>query len=96
MILFGSKITAVEALSWGLVAQLFEPRTVLENTIKTAGILVGQSTSAVQLAKESILAADDLGLASEVERQLYYSAFSSEDKIEGIAAFLGKRPPQWS
>ncbi|KAH8892473.1 ClpP/crotonase [Thozetella sp. PMI_491] len=96
MILFGNKITATEAASWGLVADVFEPGTVLQNAVETASTLAALSSSAVELAKQAVLAADDLGLANEVERDLYYSAFSSADKIEGISAFLEKRSPNWS
>ena len=96
MILFGAKITAAEAQSLGLVADVFQPGTVLDNAVKMATTLATQSASAVELAKEAILASDDLGLKMGVERDLYYSAFSSADKIEGVGAFLGKRSPKWS
>ena len=95
MILFGSSITASEAASWGLVSQVCAPGTVLSNAIRIATQLTGQSSSAVALAKKAITAAVNLGIATEVERGLYYSAFSSVDKIEGVAAFLGKREPEW-
>jgi enoyl-CoA hydratase len=39
--------------------------------------------------------ADDLGQDEQFERSLYYTAFGTKDKREGVAAFLEKRPPVW-
>jgi enoyl-CoA hydratase len=41
------------------------------------------------------VAADSLARDDEFERSLYYHAFGTADKREGIAAFLEKRQPQW-
>jgi enoyl-CoA hydratase len=40
--------------------------------------------------------ADDLGRDDEFERSLYYYAFGTKDKREGVGAFLGKRAPKWN
>jgi enoyl-CoA hydratase len=42
------------------------------------------------------LLADDLGRDDEFERSLYYYAFGTRDKEEGVKAFLEKRSPKWS
>lgn len=54
MILLGSPISAAEASSAGLVAQLFEPSQVLENVVQTASRLAGLSPTALSLAKEAV------------------------------------------
>jgi enoyl-CoA hydratase len=54
MILLGTPITASDAKSAGLVAQVVEPGTVLETAVQTASKLAGMSTSAISLAKEAI------------------------------------------
>ncbi|KAI5465053.1 ClpP/crotonase-like domain-containing protein [Mariannaea sp. PMI_226] len=95
MILLGTPITADEALSAGLVAQLFGEGTVLENAIKKASRLVELSATALSLAKEAVLRADELGRDDEFERSLYYFAFGTKDKDEGVRAFLEKRSPAW-
>ncbi len=54
IILSGQPITSQEAQSIGLVADLYEPGTVLENVVKVAGELAQQSNYALCLAKEAI------------------------------------------
>lgn len=43
-----------------------------------------------------ITIADDLGRDDDFERSLYYAAFGTKDKVEGVSAFLEKRAPKWS
>ena len=42
-----------------------------------------------------IVTADGLGVDHEFERNLYYFAFGTKDKEEGVKAFLEKRKPDW-
>jgi enoyl-CoA hydratase/carnithine racemase len=51
----------------------------------------------VRLAKQAVLAAEETALAAglEHERRLFELAMGTEDRIEGIAAFLEKRRPQF-
>ncbi|KAK3299883.1 ClpP/crotonase-like domain-containing protein [Chaetomium fimeti] len=95
IILSGQPISSEEALSMGLVAELSQPGAVLDDAVKMASVLAQQSSSSLCLAKEAICRADSLGRDEEFERKLYYSAFSSRDKVEGVSAFLEKRPPRW-
>ncbi|KAH7019689.1 ClpP/crotonase-like domain-containing protein [Ilyonectria destructans] len=101
MILLGSSITGEEAASCGLVAGLFERGTVLANALEAATRIANMSRSAVSLAKECIcrgefaLEADDKGRDDDFERHLYYYAFGTRDKMEGVSAFLDKRPAKW-
>ncbi|KAF4120889.1 enoyl-CoA hydratase [Geosmithia morbida] len=96
MILLSKPISAAEASSVGLVADVFEPGTVLDNAVQMASSLAGMSPMALSLAKESICRSDSLGRDDEFERSLYYFAFGTEDKKEGVGAFLEKRSPNWS
>ncbi|CAF3531997.1 unnamed protein product [Fusarium graminearum] len=97
MILLGCPIQAEEAQSAGLVAQLYESGSVLDNVVKdTASTLAALSPTALGLAKEAICKSDDLGVDHEFERSLYYFAFGTKDKEEGVRAFLEKRKPEWT
>ncbi|RGP77177.1 enoyl- hydratase [Fusarium longipes] len=96
MILLGRPIPAEEARSAGLVAQLYECGRVLDNVVQdTASKLAALSPTALGLAKEAICKSDDLGVDHEFERSLYYFAFGTKDKEEGVKAFLEKRKPEW-
>ncbi|KAI1034209.1 hypothetical protein LB503_012450 [Fusarium chuoi] len=96
MILLGQPISAEEARSVGLVAQLYESGKVLEHVVKDhASTLATLSPTALGLAKEAICRSDDLGVDHEFERSLYYFAFGTGDKREGVKAFLEKRKPEW-
>jgi enoyl-CoA hydratase len=96
MILLGTPIPAEEAKSAGLVAEIHEPGAVLDNAIKTASHMATLSPSALSLAKEAICRSDKLGRDDEFERSLYYFAFGTQDKREGVGAFLEKRTPTWA
>ncbi|KAI9897973.1 hypothetical protein N3K66_006333 [Trichothecium roseum] len=95
MILTGTPIPAVEAHAANLVSGLHEPGTVLEKTIETASKLASLSPTALSLAKEAVCRSDNLGRDDEFERSLYYFAFGTDDKREGVGAFLEKRAPVW-
>ncbi len=52
---------------------------------------------AARLAKQAVLAADETGLSAGLdhERRLYELAMATEDRIEGMDAFLEKRQPEF-
>ncbi|KAI1071011.1 hypothetical protein LB507_010953 [Fusarium sp. FIESC RH6] len=96
MILLGRPMPAEEARSMGLVTDLYESGTVLEHVVRdTASTLAASSPMALGLAKEAICRSDGLGVDHEFERSLYYFAFGTKDKEEGVKAFLEKRKPDW-
>jgi enoyl-CoA hydratase/carnithine racemase len=67
MILLGTPISADEALSAGLVSQLFEAGAVLENAIKIASRLAALSPTALSLAKEAV---SRCGLSSDFKSRI--------------------------
>ncbi|RSL94088.1 hypothetical protein CDV31_014447 [Fusarium ambrosium] len=95
MILLGRPISADEARSAGLIADLYDSGSVLHNVLDTAKSLASLSPTALSFAKEAICKSDDLGCDHDFERSLYYAAFSTADKEEGVRAFLEKRTPEW-
>ncbi|KAJ4117562.1 hypothetical protein NW768_010927 [Fusarium equiseti] len=96
MILLGRPMPAEEARSVGLVTDLYDSGTVLEHVVQdTASTLAAQSPMALDLAKEAICRSDGMGVDHEFERSLYYFAFGTKDKEEGVKAFLEKRKPDW-
>lgn len=97
LILTGRRITAEEALGMGLVSRVVPDGAVLEEAKKVAQEIASRPPIAVRLAKAAILKALDTNLDTglEFERHAFYLLFSTEDKTEGIRAFLDKRKPEF-
>ena len=97
LILTGRKITAQQALEYGLLNDVAEPDQVMERAMEMARWFLPLSTTAVQTAKESVIKLREMPLeqAFETEAMLGYKAFTSRDAVEGLAAFYEKRPPKF-
>lgn len=97
MILSGEIISADAALAIGLVNHVVPADQLEAKTMEIATRIADKSPVALRLAKESVkLAARsnlDEGLRREVD--LFSLCFSSEDKDEGVKAFLEKRKPEF-
>lgn len=95
MILMGDMIDAQTALNLGLVNHVYSAEELETKTMELANKIAEKSPIALQMAKEAVkLAAKsnlDEGLKREVD--LFAICFSSQDKEEGVAAFLEKRKP---
>jgi len=93
IILTGRRVKADEAKAIGLAAQVYPAATWLEDAKTLARTIAEKPPIAVRLATEAIdLAWNstlDAGLA--FERKAFYLLFSTEDKKEGVDAFVNKR-----
>jgi enoyl-CoA hydratase/carnithine racemase len=97
LVLTGRRIGAEEAFRIGLVNQVTGSKDWLEKAVELARVVTRRPPIAVRLAKQAVLAAEETALAAglEHERRLFELAMGTEDRIEGIAAFLEKRRPQF-
>ncbi|HEY4180850.1 MAG TPA: enoyl-CoA hydratase-related protein [Kofleriaceae bacterium] len=97
MMLTGAKLTAADALACGLVNRVV-PADKLDVTVDLlATELAGRSPAAVALGLHAFYAAQDMDYSaglSYLQAELG-KVLALEDAAEGIAAFLGKRQPQW-
>lgn len=98
LILTGRMIDAAEALRIGLVARVYPPETLVEETVAAAEIIAGFGQLAVMAAKEAVDRAFESTLAEGVrfERRLFHGLFGTADQKEGMAAFIDKRPPAFT
>ena len=97
MCLTGRMMDAEEAERSGLIARIVPAGELVDEAIKVAQKIAGFSLPAVLMTKESVNRAYETTLAEGVrfERRLFQSLFATEDKIEGMTAFIEKREPQF-
>jgi enoyl-CoA hydratase len=91
------KLTAQEALAHGLVNRVVTPEIYLDEAIKLAQKVASMSQVAIQLTKDAVNKAYEATLTEglEFEKRNFFLAFGTEDKNEGMQAFVEKRPANW-
>lgn len=91
----GEMIDAAQAKELGLVAKVFPPEQLIEETMKVARLLASRSASVLRSLKKVIDAGADIDLKSGcvLEVEAFGVCFGSEDMREGVAAFMEKRKP---
>ena len=97
LILTGRTIGADEAERAGLVARVVPAAELLDEALRTAEAIAAMPPLAIMAAKELVQAADELPLAEGIrlERRLFHMLAATDDKAEGMAAFIEKRPAVW-
>jgi enoyl-CoA hydratase len=97
LILTGRMMGADEAERSGLVARVLPAAELLDAAIEAATLIASKSLPAVYAAKETVDVAFETTLAEGVrfEKRAFYSTFALADQKEGMAAFAGKREPNF-
>jgi enoyl-CoA hydratase len=97
LILTGDMIGAAEAQSIGLVEMVVPHEELRAKTLELAQKMAAMSPLTVKVAKEAVRASERMSLEEGIvyERDLFCLCFSTEDKQEGVDAFLAKRAAQW-
>jgi enoyl-CoA hydratase len=97
-VLTGEPVRAVDAERIGLVNRVVPAGAQLDEALRLADLIASRPPLAVRLGKEAVNQAMEVGLSAglEFERKLFYLLFASDDKAEGMRAFLEKRPARFT
>ncbi len=95
MILTARMMDAAEAERAGLVSRVVPLADLLDTALAAAATICAFSGPSVMMAKEAVNRAFETPLSDGIayERRLFHSLFGTEDKNEGMEAFLAKRKP---
>jgi enoyl-CoA hydratase len=96
--LTGRMMDAAEAERAGLVSRIFPVDKLMDEALAMAEKIASMSQPAAAMAKSAVNRALETTLAEgmSVERDLFRSTFALEDRSEGMAAFIEKRPAKFS
>ncbi|MBA8063308.1 2-(1,2-epoxy-1,2-dihydrophenyl)acetyl-CoA isomerase [Citrobacter freundii] len=98
LMLLGDILSAEQAAQWGMIWQLVDDAELKDTSLALARHLASQPTYGLGLIKKALQLAETNSLDDQldVERDFQRLAGRSDDYREGVSAFLGKRPPQFS
>ena len=96
-VLTGKRFDAETARELGLVNRLAAEDTWLDEAMSLAQEVAEKPPIAARLGKQAVLVAEETALSAgiENERRLYELAMATEDRVEGMTAFLEKREPKF-
>ena len=93
----GERISAEQAMEFGLVDAVLPDDELLESAHALAMTIASKPQSAIRMIKQAVHHGMqmDLDKAIQYEAELFGMCFATRDKQEGMDAFFEKRPPQW-
>ncbi|MDQ8154485.1 MAG: 2-(1,2-epoxy-1,2-dihydrophenyl)acetyl-CoA isomerase PaaG [Gemmatimonadota bacterium] len=98
MTMLAEKMSATQAMEWGLVYQVTEPEALLDTAFATAAQLATQPTRALGMIKRAFIHSLGVNLDDQLayEEALQREAGRTADYAEGVHAFLEKRAPRFT
>jgi len=98
MCLTGRFMDAAEAERAGLVSRIVPADELVDEAVATAAKIADKGAIAVLATKEAVNRSYETTLAEGVrfERRIFHALFATEDKSEGMSAFIDKRNPDFS
>uniref|UniRef100_A0A668VU58 Enoyl-CoA hydratase, mitochondrial n=2 Tax=Oreochromis aureus TaxID=47969 RepID=A0A668VU58_OREAU len=93
MVLTGDRIGAQEAKQSGLVSKVYPVEQLVSEAVKCGEKIAANSKLVSAMAKEAVNAAFELTLAegNRLEKRLFHATFATDDRKEGMTAFVEKR-----
>lgn len=97
VILNDRKLSAEEALHYGLVSRVVPVERYLDVSLQLAKEIAARAPVAIQTAKKAVNQAFEASLLDGImaERKAFYGLFDTQDQKEGMQAFIEKRKPDW-
>jgi enoyl-CoA hydratase/carnithine racemase len=97
LVLSGRLFDAEMAASWGLVNKVVKKGKSVGAALELARTIAERPPLATRFAKRAVLTAEETNLAAGLaaERELFEQAMTTEDRVEGMTAFIEKREPDF-
>jgi enoyl-CoA hydratase len=96
MLLTGEYVTSEDAARWGLVNRIVDRDEVLPTALRLAERIAANAPISVRRMKETAVKGLELPLWQALRLDVGPNPYLSDDRREGIAAYLEKRPPRWT
>jgi enoyl-CoA hydratase len=91
----GDNISSEDAERWGLVNRVVPTERLLDEALDLADRIAANAPVSIRRMKETAVKTADLPLWQALRLDVGPDPYTSEDRKEGIAARLEKRPPRW-
>jgi 2-(1,2-epoxy-1,2-dihydrophenyl)acetyl-CoA isomerase len=97
MALLGERVTAAQALDWGLVNWVVPDEQLMPGAEELAERLSRGPTRSYASSKQALNRSiyGDLGAQLDLEAELQHALARTKDFVEGVGAFVQKRPPEF-